>query len=246
MSWNEQISFRQHAKGGWGLKGMQLCSSGENVRWKIDQSEAKLVPFAMFRSATRRNCRTFPCDFIQQICTIFISFSFPLFFLVIFVSFFVSCCSLLVSISWINQREFTIFVQVAKLNWAKAKSEYDFHLPLELWVSVTGTASTHSYGSWEVVLGVAFKMHINGVALITRPRRTLLHKDERLKRLCVLATRVQHEQQVEYIVATYVWVSPPLPHCLPLPPLGVCLGDIKTQSPSAIPAHKNGCKNGKQ
>lgn len=87
MSWNEQISFRQHAKGGRGLKGMQLCSSGENVRWKIDQSEAKLVPFAMFRSATRRNCRTFPCDFIQQICTIFISFSFPLFFLVIFVSF---------------------------------------------------------------------------------------------------------------------------------------------------------------
>lgn len=80
MSWNEQISFRQHVKGGWGLKGMQLCSSGENVRWKIDQSEAKLVPFAMFRSATRRNCRTFPCDFIQQICTIFISFSFPLFF----------------------------------------------------------------------------------------------------------------------------------------------------------------------
>lgn len=233
-----------------GGKEMQLCSLGKNVRWQIDQSDAKLVPFATFRNATRRNCHTFPCDFSK-----FAQFSFHFCFLF---PVFACCCSLLVSISWINQREFTIY-----------NSQFSCNLQIELgrgtvriWLlfkgGVVSISHSHSYCyhykaakalAWEVV-GVAFKMHINGVALITRPRFTLLHKDERLKRLCGWpgpgpnATRVQHEQQVEYIVATCGYL--PLP--LALSPLSQCtyLRNIKTQSPSAIPAHKNGCKNGKQ
>lgn len=96
-------------------------------------------------------------------------------------------------------------------------------------VGVVSISHSHSYCyhykaakalAWEVV-GVAFKMHINGVALITRPRFSLLHKDERLKRLCGWpgpgpnATRVQHEQQVEYIVATCGYL--PLPYSLSPP-----------------------------
>lgn len=139
-----------------GGKEMQLCSLGKTVRWKIDQSDAKLVPFATFRNATRRNCHTFPCDFIQQICTIFISFAF-------FVSFrvFASCCSLLVSISWINQREFTIYnsqfscnLQI-ELGRGTVRIWLSFMVKLELWVSVTVTVTAtitrqprHSHGRW--------------------------------------------------------------------------------------------------
>lgn len=136
-----------------GGKEMQLCSLGKTVRWQIDQSDAKLVPFATFRNATRRNCHTFPCDFSK-----FAQFSFHFCFLF---PVFACCCSLLVSISWINQREFTIYnsqfscnLQI-ELGRGTVRIWLSFMVKLELWVSVTVTVTAtitrqprHSHGRW--------------------------------------------------------------------------------------------------
>lgn len=191
--------------GAGGKEGLQLCSLGKDVRWKIDQSEAKLVPFAMFRSATRRNCRTFPCERCSANLHNFHFISF-LFFAVVAVSFFATCCSLLVSISWINQREFTICSKLH--NWIgrshspnmtfiyRSSCEYQSQVVLQL------------QGSWqlEVVVGVAFIMHINGGRF---DYATALHFVAQGRKVAKVVCRCHKTsaRATSRIYSGYVWVS---------------------------------------
>lgn len=210
MSWNEQISFRREPGGGGREKGLQLCSLGKNVRWKIDQSEAKLVPFAMFRSATRRNCRTFPW---RTLLSKFAQFSFPFFFCCCFCLFLrYLLFSVLVSISWINQREFTICSKLH--NWiGQRRSHSRSHSPNMTFIyrsscEYQSQVVLQLQGSWqlEVVVGVAFIMHINGGRF---DYATALHFVAQGRKVAKVVCRCHKSsaRATSRIYSGYVWVS---------------------------------------